>query len=166
MITLGRHSYMGNVHERFNPTVEVGNFTSIASDVYFYGEGCEHPWVMNRLAVSNFPFWEKQWGEYTHCGSRGKITIGSDVWIGEHAKLLDGARISDGAIIGAGAVVAGYVAPYSVVIGNPAVHKRFRFQSHQIEKLLKIKWWDLPDGEVKAILPLMENINKFLESFK
>lgn len=52
--------------------------------------------------------------------SRGGIRVGDDVWIGAGAVLLDGARVGDGAVIGALALVRGEVAPYAIVVGNPA----------------------------------------------
>jgi acetyltransferase-like isoleucine patch superfamily enzyme len=54
------------------------------------------------------------------------ITIANDVWIGANAVIADGVTIGDGAIVGAGAVVTRDVAPYAVVVGNPARVLRYR----------------------------------------
>lgn len=48
------------------------------------------------------------------------IKIGSDVWIGVGAKIIDGVNIGDGAIAGAGAVITRDVPAYSKVAGVPA----------------------------------------------
>ncbi|MBT2657087.1 CatB-related O-acetyltransferase [Bacillus sp. ISL-18] len=48
------------------------------------------------------------------------VIIGNDVWIGRRAIILPGVTIGDGCIVGAGSVVSKDVAPYSVVVGNPA----------------------------------------------
>jgi acetyltransferase-like isoleucine patch superfamily enzyme len=48
------------------------------------------------------------------------INIGSDVWIGAGARVLDGIRVDDGAIIAAGAVVNGDVPARTIVGGVPA----------------------------------------------
>jgi len=48
------------------------------------------------------------------------IDIGSGVWIGANAVVLDGVTIGDNSIIGAGSVVTKSVPPYSVAVGNPA----------------------------------------------
>jgi acetyltransferase-like isoleucine patch superfamily enzyme len=48
------------------------------------------------------------------------ITIGSDVWIGVGATIIDGVCIGDGAIVGAGAVVTKDVPPYGIAAGVPA----------------------------------------------
>ena len=48
------------------------------------------------------------------------ITIGSDIWIGAGARILDGITIGDGSVIAAGAVVSSTVPPFTVVGGVPA----------------------------------------------
>ena len=79
------------------------------------------------------------------------ITIGNDVWIGHGAYLKTGITINDGAIIGAHAVVTKDVPPYAIVVGNPAVVKKYRFSDNIIQRLLKLKWWELPAWELKDI---------------
>lgn len=54
-------------------------------------------------------------------GSCGKITIGSNVFIGMNAMILKGAVIGDNCIIGAGSVVTREIPPNSVAAGNPAL---------------------------------------------
>ena len=48
------------------------------------------------------------------------IRIGTDVWIGAGATILDGVTLGDGAVVAAGAVVNKDVPPYTVVGGIPA----------------------------------------------
>jgi acetyltransferase-like isoleucine patch superfamily enzyme len=48
------------------------------------------------------------------------IAIGSDVWIGAHATILDGVTVGDGAVVAAAAVVSRSVEPFTVVAGVPA----------------------------------------------
>lgn len=52
--------------------------------------------------------------------SERKIVIEDDVWIGFGATILKGVTIGRGAIIGADTVITKNVAPYSVMVGNPA----------------------------------------------
>ncbi len=52
--------------------------------------------------------------------SRLGVTIGSDVWIGAGAIIVDGVRIGSGCVIAAGAVVTESVPPMSVAAGVPA----------------------------------------------
>jgi acetyltransferase-like isoleucine patch superfamily enzyme len=51
--------------------------------------------------------------------SRG-VSIGSGVWLGAGAKILDGVEIGDGAVIGAAAVVRESVPAGAVAVGIPA----------------------------------------------
>jgi len=59
--------------------------------------------------------------------SKGAVIIGSNVWIGENAAILQNVTIGNGSIIGANAVVTKDVPPYSIAVGNPAkIIKRLR----------------------------------------
>lgn len=81
-----------------------------------------------------------------------KVTIGNDVWIGTGVSILGGVKIGDGAIVGAGSMVTKDVVPYSIVAGNPAKILRFRFDNENIQKLLKIKWWNWPINKIRKKL--------------
>ena len=83
-------------------------------------------------------------------GNRGPVVIGNDVWIGYEAVILSGITIGNGAIVAARAVVTKDVAPYSVVAGNPAAHKRYRFDERTRDALLRISWWEWPHDRVVA----------------
>lgn len=52
--------------------------------------------------------------------TKGDVTIGDNVWIGDKATILPGVTIGDGAVIAANSVVTKDVPAYSVVAGNPA----------------------------------------------
>ena len=81
--------------------------------------------------------------------------VGNDVWIGQKATILPGVHIGDGAIIGACSVVTKDVPPYSVVAGNPAEVKKYRFDKETIDLLLKLKWWDKDIEEIKKLIPFL-----------
>lgn len=49
------------------------------------------------------------------------VTIGQDVWIGQHARIQKGVTIGDGAVVAANAVVTKDVPAGAVAAGNPAV---------------------------------------------
>ena len=93
---------------------------------------------------------------------RDGITIGNDVWIGQNVVLLGAITIGDGAIIGAFSVVAKDIPPYAVVVGNPAVIKRFRFSEDQISKLLKIQWWQWDEKKIEENIQDLLDIDVFL----
>ena len=48
------------------------------------------------------------------------VTIQDNVWIGSHVLVMPGSVIGEGSIVSAHSVVAGAVAPYTIVAGNPA----------------------------------------------
>ena len=86
---------------------------------------------------------------------KGDTVIGNDVWIGQNAVILPGVCIGDGAIIGANAVVGSDVAPYTIVIGNPARTLRKRFDDELTELLLQFKWWNKSVEEINSLIPLL-----------
>jgi virginiamycin A acetyltransferase len=86
--------------------------------------------------------------------SKGRITIGNNVWIGDSVIILTGVTIGDGSIIGAGSVVVKSIPSYSIAAGNPCKIIRSRFSPEIIELISKIDWWNWSDKKLK--------VNKFL----
>lgn len=84
-----------------------------------------------------------------------QILIQNDVWIGHGATILGGVTIHNGAVVAANAVVTKDVPPYAIVAGNPAKIIKYRFEQDQIEKLLKIAWWNWNE----------EKLNKYKKDF-
>ena len=161
---IGKHSFTGIIDDYFNPEIEIGNFTSIAPPLYVHG-ATQHPCVFTPDLVSTFPFGDKWQVNYPKTASKGKIIIGSDVWIGESVTILSGVKIGDGAIIGARSVIANDVLPYAVMVGNPARIIRFRFIPGIIDKLLKIKWWNWPADRIKEAIEDLKDINSFIKKY-
>jgi len=144
--------------------LRVGKYTSIARGVtILLGGNHHHDWV------SMYPF-DAFFGQCppdrVTRTSKGNVSIGSDVWIGINAVILSGVTIGDGAIVGAGAVVAKDIAPYSIVVGNPARHVKYRFDQETISSLLEIRWWEWPDSAVRATLTLLmsDQVSNFTAS--
>lgn len=75
--------------------------------------------------------------------------IGNDVWIGCNAVVCRGVTVGDGAVIGAGSVVTHDVPPYTIVAGCPAKKIKQRCDESLSIRLLKLKWWELPDQIIK-----------------
>src|SRR5262249_7054657 len=71
------------------------------------------------------------------------VTIGNDVWTGHNVNVTAGVNVGDGAVIAAGSVVTKDVPPYAIVGGVPATVIRYRFSEKTIERLLRVKWWEL-----------------------
>lgn len=160
--SIGRHSYCG--YDCDFDYCDIGSFCSI-SDSVFIGGG-EHPWEW----VSTSPAFQD-----TSHGPRGlkhlasfeipankRTIIGNDVWIGHGVSIKQGVIVGDGAVIATGAVVTKNVPPYAIVGGVPANVIRYRFDEKTIEGLLKSKWWDLSDEELKKLAINIKNPREFL----
>jgi acetyltransferase-like isoleucine patch superfamily enzyme len=79
------------------------------------------------------------------------VTIGNDVWTGHNVNILPGVSVGDGVVIGAGSVVTKDVPAYAIVAGAPAQVRRMRFPGRTIERLLRLKWWDLELSELSGL---------------
>ena len=77
--------------------------------------------------------------------------------------IMDGVTIGDGATIAGGAVVTKDVPPYAVVGGVPAKLIRYKFSPEIINRLLEIKWWNLPDEEISKVIGLFHVRNITLD---
>ncbi len=144
----------------------IGNFCQIASGVEFVMNGANH--CMSR--VTTYPFdimgngWEKTRPTLDDLPLKGDTIIGNDVWIGQNAVIMPGVKIADGAIIATNSVVTKNVDSYTIVGGNPARFIKKRFSENEIEKLLKIKWWNWDIEKINANLEILcsNDISKIL----
>lgn len=144
-------------------TLKMGAYCSIANGVKIFLGG-EHrtDWVTTYPFMEFLPQAKNIKG---HPATKGDVVIGNDVWIAAEAVILSGVTIGDGAVIGTHAVVSKNVAPYSVVVGNPAREVKKRFDEATIEKLLDMKWWDWEQSKIEKHLPLLlsNDIDAFIK---
>ena len=167
-----------------NPNIRVGDFTYIADSDFESHVTHFYPWSRDKLmigkfcqiaagvefvmndanhqinAVTTFPFytlegWDMEPPAPSDMPFKGDTVIGNDVWIGQNAVILPGVHIGDGAIIGANSVVGSDVAPYTIVIGNPAKVLRRRFDDELIGLLLQFRWWDKGAEEINGLIPIL-----------
>ncbi len=145
-------------------TLKIGKFCSIAEGVMiFLGGNHRVDWV------TTYPFNVlDEWAAKDiigHPATKGNVIIGNDVWIGYGATILSGVTIGDGAVIGARAVVTQDIQPYALVVGNPAIMAKKRFNQKKIDQLLKIKWWDWSSEKIKQNVKYLcnTNVDKLLE---
>lgn len=127
--------------------LRIGRFCAIAAGAKFLLSAANHP----MLGPTTFPFFifggdwlERSADLLPRATSRGDTVIGHDVWIGREATIMPGVTVGHGAIVAARAVVASDVPPYAIVAGNPARLIRLRFSAEDVERLLRIGWWDWP----------------------
>ena len=146
-VSVGRGTFFNGPAELRSGTakIEMGSFCSCASGL--------------TIVCSNHPI-SKPSTYYTRAGSYAdvfavevdeveSVRVGSDVWVGHGCTILKGVSIGHGAILGAGAVVTKDVEPYSIVGGVPACHIRHRFPQFVIEWLLRVRWWEWSDDELR-----------------
>lgn len=157
LITIGRFTYhfadLDIMQDNEGAPLNIGQFSSIAHKVtIFLGNNHRSDWV------TTYPFSQLYRESFEgqdiegHPMTKGGVTIGNDVWIGRGATIMSGVTIGDGAVVGACAVVAKDVEPYSIVVGNPARHIKYRFEKKIRDLLLKLRWWDLDVAEIKDIV--------------
>lgn len=133
--------------------VYIGKYCSIAQNVIV-----DCGWGHNYNFVSTFPFnafFEAAKHINGHPVSKGDITIGNDVWIGEGSVLMGGINVGDGAVVGTNSVVTTDVKPYSIVGGVPSKHIKYRFDYTTISKLIELKWWEYPHEKIMSCVDLI-----------
>jgi len=145
---VGDYSYVQKNSEIVN--TEIGKFCSIAGGVSI--GLANHP--IKLLSTSPIFYDNSQPLPFFFTDTKykaelsPKTTIASDVWIGQGAMIKAGLNIGMGAVVGAGAIVTKDVEPYSIVVGVPARHIKYRFEEKLRKGLLFSKWWELKDEEL------------------
>lgn len=168
-VQVGRHTYG---HEKIavlrwdaSADLSIGSFCSIAYGcTVFLGGDHRVDWV------TTYPFTklDKRWpgaaGIGGHPATKGDVTIGNDVWIAAEAAIMSGVTVGDGAVIAARSTVVKDVPPYTIVGGNPARVVGHRFEPHQVEALMAIRWWEWPDERIAANVELLcsDDIDRFI----
>ena len=137
----------------------IGKFCMIASDVTFIMNGANH--LTNSITSYPFAIFGHDWSDAMEGKSyptKGDTIIGNDVWIGYNSTIMPGVKIGDGAIIATNSTVTKDVEPYTVVGGNPAKEIKKRFTENEINKLLKIRWWNW------SIEKITKNVKKLTDN--
>jgi acetyltransferase-like isoleucine patch superfamily enzyme len=169
---VGKHTYGHNNIRTFSwgegSKLEIGSFCSIAADVkIFLGGNHRVDWV------TTYPFGHRleslfnKFNGNGHPYSNGDVIIGNDVWIGSSVTIMSGVIVGDGAVIANNSHVVKNVNPYTIVGGNPAKVIKQRFTSDIIDKLLKLKWWEMNDNVINEISPILcsSNLDELFKYF-
>lgn len=166
---VGFGTYIGNYSEL--PECKIGKYCSIGMRVKaIIGEHPIHYVSTHPFSYSNikkkvkFDYSDRvNWDYSKKAFERFNIVIGNDVWLGDDVKILNGVKIGDGAVVAAGALVTKDVEPYSVMVGIPAKKIKDRFEKEEIEKLLKIKWWDRDEKWIEKNVALFSDVKEFIK---
>ena len=165
-VRIGKFSSIG-MHSTVTDA-EIGNFTVIARNCDI-GLGV-HP--TNLLSCHSIFYKNSPWPSHPEWVKQADFEetrishIGNDVWIGAKSTIMDGVTIGDGAIVAACSLVTKDVPPYAVVGGVPAKVIKYRFPEEVIERLLQIRWWNMPDDEITSIIDLFHKPNLSLEDIE
>ncbi|MCR5746917.1 MAG: CatB-related O-acetyltransferase [Lachnospiraceae bacterium] len=163
--SLGYGSYVQNRGDLKD--TDIGRYTSIGKNVEtVIGSHptkklvALHPAFNNPHNTIGFSYTKRQ--TFKDLPSK-RTSIGSDVWLGNDVRIMGGVTIGDGAVVGAGALVIRDLPPYSINVGVPAKTIRYRFDKEQIEKLLKDKWWEKGEEQIKNEIERFSDIEEFLK---
>lgn len=151
----------------------IGSFCSIGPQVQvIYGRHpvrtfvSTHPAFFSLRKQAGFTFvTEQKYQEYKTVDSQYSVIIGSDVWIGHNASILEGVTIGDGAIIGASALITKDIEPYSINVGSPSRVIGYRFDKQKRDFLLKFRWWDKDINWLKDHSAIFQDVEVFFEEF-
>lgn len=111
------------------------NYACLQGTFYKKYFGCDHPGVLQIP-----PNKER---------TKGKVTIGNDVWLADNVTILSGVTIGDGACVANNTVVTKDVESYSIVGGIPAKIIGQRYKSDKIKLLCEIQWWNWSVSKIK-----------------
>lgn len=100
-LKVGDFSTLGRVNIALHDKVEVGRNVVVNDGV--------------TILTASHDVQSKDWVQIS-----SPIIVQDYAWVSMNATILPGVTIGCGAVVGAGAVVAKDVAPYTVVVGNPA----------------------------------------------
>lgn len=150
-VSIGLMSYFsGCSRVRGRDTLEVGSFSSLASNMHITTSSYSHP--THFPSTFNFNGNARVLAEAMNFDIsfqdrkpvKNGVFIGSDVWVGRDVSIKNGVNIGHGCVIGERALVTKDCEPYGIYGGVPARLIRYRFSKDVIVQLLELAWWNWP----------------------
>ena len=141
---IGKYNYIARHNSLYN--VEIGNYCCLGPDVHIGGMQHSYWWYSMSPLLSD------------ECRFPERTVIGNDVWIGAQVVIKQGVRIGDGAVIGANSFVNKDVEPYSIVVGSPAKHIKYRFGEDVQNEIVRSKYWEKKPIEAIQILKTLKTL--------
>lgn len=137
----------GRLEIRGKQPVRIGNFCAFGKNIKIITENHDYnyPCMMGTFYRHYF--------DVHHPGgtrdppsrerTKGGVTIGHDVWIGDNVVILSGVKIGNGAIVAAGSVVCSNVEDFALVGGVPAKFIKHRFADARTRDfLIELNYWN------------------------
>jgi virginiamycin A acetyltransferase len=155
-LSIGRGTYVGRgvLTYGLNGTLNIGRYCSIAgkltlicgSGLHQYNRISSYPFPMRppfskKIAIKTL-FPDNAYFPTT------ELCIGNDVWIGEDVLIARNVKVGNGAVIAAKSVVTQDVPGFTIVAGNPAEIKKYRYSKEDIDIIEEVKWWEWPIEEI------------------
>lgn len=160
--SIGKYTYLNSYCLVDKNVRSIGRFTSIAYNCRIGLGGHPTDWVSSHAFAYKQSYGFTNGNVSTPVDESIDTIIGNDVWIGANCTILAGVTIGDGAIVGAHSLVREDVAPYSIVVGSPAKHLRYRFDEKVIAQLQEMQWWNWDDAKIKQHIHLFDDPEKLL----
>lgn len=141
---IGKYTFIARCNSLYN--VEIGNYCCFGPDIHIGGMQHSYWWYSMSPLLSE------------ECKLPDRTIIGNDVWIGAQAIIKQGVRIGDGAVIGANSFVNKDVEPFSIVVGSPAKHIKYRFEKDIQKAITESAYWNENPRRAKEILESLQLI--------
>ena len=153
-IEAGIESYHnGNFLIRGNQKIKIGSYNAFGKNISIITEYHDTNFIAIQGTIYSKIFSRPHPGTLIEPPNKertkGGVSIGNDVWIGDGCYIMSGVIIGDGACIAANSVVTKNIDPYTFYAGVPAKKIKPRYEKDTISFLLELQWWNWTPNKIK-----------------